>query len=120
MGGWRVLTLSIEDAGQEHDDGADEGERNGRCEQATNPDADRSHLGKPLNSAPGISEFCTLLCLWFTISLDFCARSRRSNSEPQRLGVDSISKLMLRQHPNAREGGFYGAFRWMFVREGAL
>ena len=35
-------------------------------------------------------------------------------------GVDSISKLMLRKYANAREGGFYGAFRWMFVREGAL
>jgi hypothetical protein len=36
------------------------------------------------------------------------------------MGVDSISKLMLRKYANAMEGGFYGAFGWMFVREGAL
>ena len=44
MGGWRVLSHSLEDAGTEHDDSADEDERNGRCEQATNPNAQLSHL----------------------------------------------------------------------------
>jgi hypothetical protein len=39
-----VLSHSVEDAGQERDDSADEDERNGRCEQATNPDANLSHL----------------------------------------------------------------------------
>jgi hypothetical protein len=33
MGGRRVLSHSLEDAGTEHDDSADEDERNGRCEQ---------------------------------------------------------------------------------------
>jgi len=41
MGGRRVLSHSLEDAGTEHDDSADEDERNGRCEQAASPDADR-------------------------------------------------------------------------------
>jgi len=40
MGGRRVQSHSLEDAGPEHDDSADEGERNCRCEQATSPDAD--------------------------------------------------------------------------------
>ena len=51
MGGRRVQSHSLEDAGPEHDDSADEGERNCRCEQATSPDADRSHLR--LNQASG-------------------------------------------------------------------
>ena len=46
-----MLSHSLEDAGPEHDDSADEDERNGRCEQATSPDADRSHLR--LNQASG-------------------------------------------------------------------
>jgi hypothetical protein len=41
-GGRRALR--VEDKGRERDDSADENERNGRCEQATSPDADRSHL----------------------------------------------------------------------------
>jgi hypothetical protein len=44
-GNWSALSHGIEDAGQEREDSADEDERNGRCEQATNPDADVSHLG---------------------------------------------------------------------------
>ena len=48
-----MLSHSVEDAGQERDDTADEDEGNGRCEQATSPDADRSHLR--LNPAPGES-----------------------------------------------------------------
>jgi hypothetical protein len=47
MGGRRVLSHSLEDAGTEHDDSADEDERNGRCEQAASPDADRSHRTRP-------------------------------------------------------------------------
>ena len=38
------LGHSVEDAGHERDDSADEHERNGRCEEATSPDADRSHF----------------------------------------------------------------------------
>jgi hypothetical protein len=43
-GGRRLLPLSVEDEGRERDDRADENERNGRCEQATGPNHDRSHL----------------------------------------------------------------------------
>jgi hypothetical protein len=39
-----VLSHSVEHAGQERDCSADEDERNGRCEQATSPDADPSHV----------------------------------------------------------------------------
>ena len=39
-----MLSHSVEDAGPERDDSADEDERNGRCEQATSPDADRSAI----------------------------------------------------------------------------
>jgi hypothetical protein len=42
--GRRALSHSIEDAGYERDDRADEDERNGRCEQATSPDANPSHV----------------------------------------------------------------------------
>ena len=52
MGGRPVLSHSLEDAGPEHDDSADKDERNGRCEQATSPDADASHF--QLN--PALSE----------------------------------------------------------------
>ena len=38
-----LLSHSLEDAGPEHDDSADEDERNGRCEQTTSTDADLSH-----------------------------------------------------------------------------
>ena len=51
MGERPVLSHSFEDAGPEHD-GADKDERNGRCEQATSPDADASHF--QLN--PALSE----------------------------------------------------------------
>lgn len=44
MGRQRVFPFSVEDAGQKRDDSADEDEGNGRCEQATNPYADGSHL----------------------------------------------------------------------------
>ena len=60
MGGWPVLSHSLEDAGPEHDYSADKDERNGRCEQATSPDADPSHFH--LNPAPGGSAiFSTVL-----------------------------------------------------------
>ena len=42
--GRRLLSQSVEDAGRERDDSADKNERNGRCEQATSPDPDRSDL----------------------------------------------------------------------------
>ena len=38
-----MVPFSVEHAGPERDDSADEDERNGRCEQTTGPDADRSH-----------------------------------------------------------------------------
>ena len=44
MGGRRVLSHGLEDAGPEHDDSSDEDERNGRREEATSPDADPSHF----------------------------------------------------------------------------
>ena len=55
--GRRLLSQSVEDAGRERDDSADENERNGRCEQATSPDPDRSHLrSAPLSNAFGSFE----------------------------------------------------------------
>jgi len=62
-----VLSHSLEDAGPERDDSTDEDERNGRCEQATSPDTDPSHLR--LNQASGGILQYLLRCLWFKISL---------------------------------------------------
>jgi hypothetical protein len=44
----RVVSLSVEDTGREHDDSADENERDGRCEQA----ASRSRPFSSSVSAP--------------------------------------------------------------------
>ena len=66
MGGRRVQSHSLEDAGPEHDDSADEGERNGRCEQTTSPDADLSHH----SVEPGRGWICNVYVgAWFKISL---------------------------------------------------
>jgi len=62
-----LLSHSLEDAGPERDDSTDEDERNGRCEQATSPDTDPSHLR--LNQASGGILQYLLRCLWFKISL---------------------------------------------------